>query len=99
MLLSTKQIEIKYLTQGHEHAGCSRPQTHSIDGLVIMSPALSPRPCMLLFLGRPLGNKDLMAACFASQSVCQTFSIHFLHRSYLFNAKMDQVHLWCTYAL
>ena len=27
-------------------------------------------------------------------SVSQTFSIHFLCPSYLFNAKMDQVHLW-----
>ena len=48
-------------------------------------------------------RKDLMAACFVSQSVspsvCQTFSIHFLHRSYLFNARTGQVHLWCAYAL
>ena len=40
MLWSTKQIEIKYLAQGHKHAGRSRAQTHNIDGLVIMSPAL-----------------------------------------------------------
>ena len=36
---STKQIEIKYLAQGHKHAGSSGARTHNIDGLVIMSPA------------------------------------------------------------
>ena len=36
MLFSMKQIEIKYLAQGHKHAGRSRAQTHNIDGLVIM---------------------------------------------------------------
>ena len=40
-----------------------------------------------------------MAACFVCVSVCQTFSTCFLCRSYLFNAKMDQVHMWCAYAL
>ena len=35
-----KQIEIKYLAQGHKHAACSRAQTHNIEGLVIMSPGL-----------------------------------------------------------
>ena len=39
-LWSTKQIEIKYLAQGHKHAGRSGARTHNIDGLVIMSPAL-----------------------------------------------------------
>ena len=34
-----------------------------------------------------------------SESVCQTFSIHFMCRSYLFNARMDQVHMWYAYAL
>ena len=41
-LWSTKQIEIKYLAQGHKHAGRSGARTHNIDGLVIMSPALFP---------------------------------------------------------
>ena len=43
-----------------------------------------------------------MPACFVSQSVCQTFSRDFLHRSCLFNmfnAKADQVHIWFSYAL
>ena len=35
----TKDIGIKYLAQGHRHAGCIRAPTHNIDGLVIMSPA------------------------------------------------------------
>ena len=36
-----KQIEIKYLAQGHTHTGRSRARINSnIDGLVIMSPAL-----------------------------------------------------------
>ena len=49
-----------------------------------------------------------MAACFVCVcggggwgrvSVCQTFSTGFLCRSYLFNAKTDQVHhMWCAYA-
>ena len=39
-LWSTKQIEIKYLAQGHKHFGRSGARTHNIDGLVIMSPAL-----------------------------------------------------------
>ena len=34
-LWSTKQIEIKYLAQGHKHAGRSGARTHNIDGLVI----------------------------------------------------------------
>ena len=38
-LWSTKQIQIKYLAQGHKHAGRSGARTHNIDGLVIMSPA------------------------------------------------------------
>ena len=51
------------------------------------------------FLGRPLGKTLWLHASSVSQSVCQTFSIRFLHRSYLFNAKTDQVHMWCAYAL
>ena len=39
-----KQIEIKYLAQGHKHAGRSGARTHNIDGLVIISLALSTRP-------------------------------------------------------
>ena len=39
-LWSMKQIEIKYLAQGHKHAGRSGARTLNIDGLVIMSPAL-----------------------------------------------------------
>ena len=35
----TKQIEIKYLSQGYKHAGPSRARIHNIDGLVIMSNA------------------------------------------------------------
>ena len=33
-LQSTKQIEIKYLAQGHKHAGRSEAWTHNIDGRV-----------------------------------------------------------------
>ena len=40
VLWSTKEIEIKYLAQGHKHDGRSGAGTHYIDGLVIMSPAL-----------------------------------------------------------
>ena len=39
-LWSTKQIEIKYLAQGHKHAGRSGARTHNIDSVVITSPAL-----------------------------------------------------------
>ena len=39
-LWSTKQIEIKYVAQEHNHTGESGDWTHNIDGLVIMSPAL-----------------------------------------------------------
>ena len=39
-LWSTKQIKIKYLSQGYKHVGYSGTWTHNIDGLVIMSPAL-----------------------------------------------------------
>ena len=35
-----KQTEIKYIAQGHKHAGRSRAQTHDIDGIVIMNPSL-----------------------------------------------------------
>ena len=58
------------------------------------------------FLGRPLG-KTFMAACFDVQSVSQSVSecvkllvyTRPLHRSYLFNAKTDQVHMWCAFVL
>ena len=54
-------------------------------------------------LGRPLRKTLWLHASSVSQSVsqsvCQTFSIHFLHRSYLFNEKTDQVHMWRAYAL
>ena len=40
MLWSTKQIEIKYLSQGYKHTGRSGAQTHNIDDLVIMRLAL-----------------------------------------------------------
>ena len=36
------------------------------------------------FLGHPLGKTLWLHASSVSQSVCQTFSIHFLHHSYLF---------------
>ena len=39
-LWSTKHIEIKYLGQGHKHAGRSGVRTQNIDGLVIMRRAL-----------------------------------------------------------
>ena len=45
-LWSTRQIEIKNLAQGLQHAGRSGARTHNIDGLVIMSPALFPLHCV-----------------------------------------------------
>ena len=41
-----KQIAIKYLDKVYKHADCSGSgvQTHNIDGLVIVSRALSARP-------------------------------------------------------
>ena len=38
--MRSSQIEIKYLAQGYKHAGRSGAQTHNIDGLMTMSPAL-----------------------------------------------------------
>ena len=51
------------------------------------------------FLGCPLGKTLWLHTSSVSQSVCQTFSIRFLHCSYLFNAMADQVHMRCAYAL
>ena len=56
--------------------------------------------CMVSIIIRSSIRIDLSAACFISESVCQTFSIRFLCCScHLFNAKTDQLHMWCVYAL
>ena len=45
-LRSTKQIEIKYLAQGHKHAGRSGARTHNIDDQLVISFNIHPKfPC------------------------------------------------------